>query len=341
MNNDTLKDQKFIRRCIQLGEMGTRASMPNPCVGAVIVYQDEIIGEGYTSQYGGSHGEVNAIHSVKKVKHLKEATLYVSLEPCSHYGKTPPCANLIVEKQIKRVVIGTLDPNPKVAGKGVQILKDAGIEITVGVLEDEVKWSLRYFLKSITKKRPYVTLKWAESRDGFIARENGRAVKITNSTTQILTHRMRSEHQGILCGWKTVVNDQPKLDNRLWTGPTPKVIVIDLHQKLNNDSHFQQQAKWWRIVHTASERENDILVEKDNLDEILNILYEKDIHSLFVEGGAFTHQQFIDTQLWDECYKYIGNVEINKGISAPKLTNNQLFERFEIKEDLVMRYVSL
>ena len=341
MNNDVSKDQKFIRRCIQLGEIGLRASMPNPCVGAVIVYQDRIIGEGFTSEYGGSHGEVNAFNSVKDedLKYLKESTLYVSLEPCSHYGKTPPCANLIVEKKIKRVVIGTLDPNPKVAGKGVEILQNAGIDVTVGILEEEVRWSLRYFLKSITEKRPYITLKWAESKNGKIAGAGGQTVKITGSATQILTHCLRSRHQGILCGWKTIVNDQPKLDNRLWSGISPQVVVFDLNQKLNNHEYFNTKREWWRIVKSQAVRANDIHVENEHLQQILETLYQKGIHTLFVEGGAYTHQQFIDNNLWDECYKYIGNAIIEHGVKAPHLSNCRLVEEKNIEKDKILHYL--
>lgn len=330
----------FMRRCLQIAENGRQAAMPNPSVGAVIVFQNRIIGEGYTSAYGGAHGEVNAIRSVAEEnnRHLAEATLYVSLEPCSHYGKTPPCADLIIRHKIPHVVIGTTDPNPLVAGNGIQKLKDAGIRVTVGILEDACKWSLRKFLISVRKKRPFITLKWAESSHRKTAGTDGTPVRITSSSTQILTHKLRSEHQGILCGWKTVFHDHPALDNRLWTGKAPQVIVIDLQQKLNENSYFRSKTDWWRIVTGQSDRINDISVTETDTESILKQLYMKGIQSIFVEGGSYTHQQLIDAHLWNQCYVYQGITDLTEGIDAPALTNSTLVDSYYLESDLIQVY---
>ncbi len=330
----------FMRRCLQIAENGWQAAMPNPSVGAVIVFQNRIIGEGYTSAYGGAHGEVNAIKSVAEedIIHLTEATLYVSLEPCSHHGKTPPCADLIIRHKIPHVVVGTTDPNPLVAGNGIRKLKDAGILVTVGILEDACKWSLRRFLISVQQQRPFVTLKWAESSHRKISRKDGTPVRITSSSTQILTHKFRSEHQGLLCGWKTVFHDQPALDNRLWTGKAPQVIVIDLQQKLNKNSYFQSKTDWWRIITGQSERINDISVTETDIAAILRQIYRKGIQSIFVEGGSYTHQQLIDAHLWDECYIFQGKTKLPEGINAPTLTNSTLISSYYLESDLIQIY---
>lgn len=335
-----LTHEYFMHRCLQIAENGRQAAMPNPCVGAIIVFENRIIGEGYTSAYGGAHGEVNAIRSVAEqdIPLLSRSTLYVSLEPCSHYGKTPPCADLIVSHKIPHVVIGTMDPNPLVAGNGVQKLKEAGIQVTTGILEKECQWSLRRFLISVLNKRPFITLKWAESSNHKIAQNDGTPVRITSSSTQALTHKLRAEHQGILCGWKTIFHDQPALDNRLWIGKSPLVIVLDLHQKLNNHSYFQTKSDWWRIVAGKSDRSNDIITDDTTLQYILQLLYQKGIQSIFVEGGSYTHQQFIDSALWDECYIYQGKVNIPDGIAAPLLNHSVLNNSYCLESDLIQIY---
>lgn len=335
--------QEFLmKRCLQIAENGQSLAIPNPSVGALIVYQNRIIGEGHTSQYGGPHAEVNAFRSVQEndLPLLPFSTLYVTLEPCSHFGKTPPCVNLIIEQQIKKVVIGTKDPHPLVGGNGIQKLQDAGIETIVGVLEKECQWSLRKFLVPIEKQRPYITLKWAESSNHKVALNTGQAVKITSSTTQVLTHQLRAEHQGILCGWKTVFFDQPALNNRLWTGNSPQVIIIDLNQKLNNNEYFNSKKDWWRIVNGESNRTNDIIITENGLKDILQILLQKGIQSIFVEGGSYTLQQFIDLQLWDECYVYQGDVFIENGLDAPILNNHQLIQQFFLEKDAIHIYQS-
>lgn len=343
MTENSFSHEFLMQRCLQIAENGKLLAMPNPSAGALITYQGRIIGEGHTSEYGGPHAEVNAIRSVAEndLPLLPFSTLYVTLEPCSHFGKTPPCVQLIIEKGFKKVVIGTKDPHPLVGGKGIQKLQEADIEILVGVLEEECKWSLRKFLVPINLERPFVTLKWAESTNRKIALKSGESVKITSSTTQVLTHQLRAEHQGILCGWKTVFYDQPSLNNRLWSRNSPQVIVIDLNQKLNDNEYFNSKKDWWRIVKGESNRANDLIIYENSLNDILHILLQKGIQSIFVEGGTHTIQQFIDHQLWDECYIYQGDIFIENGLDAPNLNNQQLTQQYKLEEDTVNIYKSI
>lgn len=342
MKENSFSYEFLMLRCLQIANNGKLMAMPNPSVGAIIVYQDRIIGEGHTSPFGGPHAEVNAIQSIDEndLKFLPFSTLYVTLEPCSHFGKTPPCVNLILEHKIPKVVIGTKDPHPLVGGKGIQMLQEAGIETIVGVLEKECQWSLRKFLVPIEFNRPYITLKWAESNNRKVGFNTGEAVKITSSTTKVLTHQLRAEHQGILCGWKTVFHDQPALNNRLWSGNSPQVIIIDLNQKLNGLKYFSTKEDWWRIVNGQSSRKNDIVVTENSLNKILQILLQKGIQSIFVEGGSHTLQQFIDLQLWDECYVYQGNIFIENGLDAPLLKNQQFIQQFKLEEDVIQIFKS-
>ena len=222
-------DEKYIRRCIELASNGLCNAAPNPMVGAVIVHNGKIIGEGYHAKCGEGHAEVNAIRSVKDDTLLKEATIYVSLEPCSHYGKTPPCADLIISKGIPRVVVGCIDPFSQVSGRGIRKLREAGIDVTVGVLEEECKNLIRRFVTFNTQKRPYITLKWAESADGYIDinRENGSPVVLSTPVTSMYVHKQRAEHKAILVGRRTALLDNPSLTTRNWYGKNPLRLVID------------------------------------------------------------------------------------------------------------------
>ena len=234
------KDEKYIRRCIQLARNGLCNAAPNPMVGAVIVYQDRIIGEGYHARCGEGHAEVNAIRSVKDESLLKDSTIYVSLEPCSHYGKTPPCADLIIRKGIPRVVVGCTDPFPLVAGRGIRKLKEAGIDVKVGVLEEECKQLIKRFVTLNIKKRPFVTLKWAQSADGFIdvERTSGKPVVLSTPITSMYVHKQRAEHQAILVGRRTALLDNPSLTVRNWYGKNPLRLVIDKDLSLPSDLHL-------------------------------------------------------------------------------------------------------
>ena len=295
-----MTDEKYMRRCIQLAQNGRMNAQPNPMVGAVIVYQDRIIGEGYHVRCGEGHAEVNACASVKKENEhlLKDSTIYVSLEPCSHYGKTPPCADLLISKGFRRCVIGCQDPFAKVQGRGIKKLKDAGIEVTVGVLEEACKALNKRFMTYHGKKRPFVTLKWAESADGFI---DGH---ISNVYTQMVCHKRRAEHQAILVGRKTYEIDKPSLNVREWTGKSPKRYVAS-SQLLTLPEGFQ-------------------LIQSTSVDNILQRLYEDGIQTVLVEGGAELLQSFINSGLWDECYIDKGALTLNGKVKAPVLSNAAL-----------------
>lgn len=286
--------------------------MPNPSVGAVLVHNNRIIGEGCTSPFGGPHAEVNAIAFAKAntPELLAEATLYVSLEPCSHYGKTPPCAHLIIESGIKHVIIGCIDPFAKVAGAGIKILEEAGCKVEVGVLEERCIYSHRRFFTFHQKNRPFIILKWAQSIDGCIApmqKDHQSPVWISNAFSRQLVHKWRSEEMGILVGGKTVLDDNPSLTTRDWHGPSPLRIVIDSRKNLpENAAVFDEKAKTLRVT-TAKP------------SEICESLYKQGIQSIIIEGGATTLQRFIDADLWDEARVFTGNITIDQGISAPRL----------------------
>ncbi len=293
-------DEKYMRRCIQLARNGRKNAQPNPMVGAVIVHDDRIIGEGYHVRCGEGHAEVNACASVKKEDEhlLRESTIYVSLEPCSHYGKTPPCADLLVSKGFKRCVIGCQDPFAKVQGRGIQKLREAGIDVSVGVLEEECKTLNKRFMTFHGKQRPFVTLKWAESEDGFI---DGH---ISNTYTQMVCHKRRAEHQAILVGRKTWEADKPSLTVREWYGSSPKRYVVS-SQSLTLSDGFH-------------------LIQTTRVEGILKRLYEDGIQTVLVEGGAELLQSFIDSGEWDECYVEKGDLTLCGRVKAPVLSNAAL-----------------
>ncbi|WP_309609816.1 bifunctional diaminohydroxyphosphoribosylaminopyrimidine deaminase/5-amino-6-(5-phosphoribosylamino)uracil reductase RibD [Flavobacterium sp.] len=307
--------EKYINRCIQLSKNGLVAAMPNPSVGAVIVFEDKIIGEGYTSVYGGNHAEVNAINSVIDKSLLSKSTIYVSLEPCSHFGKTPPCCDLIIKFKIPNVVVGTVDPNIKVAGNGIKKLMEAGANVTVGILENECKESNKRFFTFHKKKRPYIILKWAESMDGFIApstKENKKPVWITNQYSRQLVHKWRSEEHSILVGTQTVIDDNPKLDVRDWTGKNPIRIVLDQNNRIPKESLiFDKCAKTLLI-------NSEIIYFNENIAfQITKYLFDNSIQSVIIEGGSQTLQTFIDSNLWDEARIFKGRVTFKNGVKAP------------------------
>ena len=326
------EDEKYIFRCIQLARNGAGNVSPNPMVGAVVVYNGKIIGEGYHIHYGKAHAEVNAISSVKDKSLLKHSTLYVSLEPCSHYGKTPPCADLIIEKQIPRVVVGCKDPFSQVAGRGIDKLVKAGIEVKVGVLEKECKELIKRFTIFHALHRPYILLKWAESADGYIdkIRTGGKPVVLSSPLTSMLTHKKRSEADAIMIGSRTALLDNPSLTVRNWKGKNPIRILIDKHLSLPSKLHlFDQQVK--TIVFTAKQKESSQELEYITIDFSLNILpqimdhlYRKGIQSVLVEGGAVLLQSFIDLGLWDEIFVEQTSLLLTNGIKSPKIKNNSV-----------------
>ena len=307
-----------MQRCIQLAKNGIQGARPNPMVGAVIVapltshsspLTSRIIGEGYHVRCGQGHAEVNAFASVHPEDEplLKDATIYVSLEPCSHYGKTPPCADLIIKKGVRRVVVGTIDPFAEVKGRGIRKLQDAGIEVTVGVLEKECQWLNRRFFTYHSKHRPYIILKWAQTANGFID-DHGKALQISNEQTQMLSHQLRAEEDAILVGHTTESKEHPQLTVRHWHGPNPKRVVLT-HQR--------------------------------PLSQLIDDLYQQGIQSLIVEGGRQTHESFLAAGLWDEIRVETGAMTVADGTRAPQLPANiSLLSRETYGANTLYRYVS-
>ena len=320
------KDEKYISRCLQLARNGLCTTAPNPMVGAVIVRKDTIIGEGYHIRCGESHAEVNAIRSVKDESLLKESTLYVSLEPCSHYGKTPPCADLIIEKGIPKVVVGCMDPFSLVAGRGIDKLRQAGIEVTVGVLEEECRRLIKHFIIFNTQRRPYITLKWAESADGFIDinRTEGKPIVLSSPLTGMVVHKKRAEHDALLVGHRTALLDNPSLTTRNWYGKNPVRLVID--KDLTLPSHlslFNEEAPTYIFTQKEPLHSDAGFVRLnfgcDILPQIMEFLYEKKLQSLLVEGGSMLLQSFIDSDLWDEAYIEQSPIFLKEGVAAPTI----------------------
>jgi len=326
------KDDFFMSRCIQLAKNGKVNTAPNPMVGAVIINNDKIIGEGYHVKYGENHAEVNAIHSVKEPELLKNSTIYVSLEPCSHYGKTPPCADLIIEKGIPKIVVGCVDPFNKVSGKGIQKLRNAGRDVKVGILEKECLELNKNFILANTLNRPYIILKWAQSADGFIDKERngGRPVLFSSPFTQMLVHKKRSEVDAVLVGTKTAFLDNPSLTVRLWYGKNPIRIVLDKGLNLPSSLYlFDNSVK--TFVFTEKEKENSLNIKYITLNfdvdlpqKILNTLQSLQVQSLIIEGGKTTIQNFIDLNLWDEAYIEKSEIILGSGVKSPVLNNKKL-----------------
>jgi len=326
----------FMQRALDLAELGKGAVRPNPLVGCVLVHEGKIIGEGYHKQYGGPHAEVHAITSVTELNLLSAATAYVSLEPCSHYGKTPPCANLLIQKGIKSVVVATLDPNPLVAGKGVKLLQEAGISVQVGLLEQEARWQNRRFFCQQEKKRPYVILKWAQTQDGFIARENFDSKWISCAQSRQLVHQWRAEEQAILVGKNTALHDNPRLNVRDWTGSDPIRVVLDSKSELPVDLHlFDQEIPTLCYNLLKSEKLPNLeWVQLPQLspEALLADLHTRQIQSVLIEGGRQTLAQFLAAGLWDEARVFTAPIEFERGIAAPKLTQTPA-ESHAIEED--------
>lgn len=325
----------YMNRCLTLSKNGLVAAMPNPSVGAVIVYDNKIIGEGCTSPYGGNHAEVNAILAVKDKSLLSKSTLYVSLEPCSHFGKTPPCCDLIIKNGIPHVVVGTVDSNIKVAGEGIKRLQNAGVNVIVGVLESACREANKRFFTFHEKKRPYVILKWAQTQDGFISpatKKEKKPVWITNVYSRQLAHKWRSEEQAILVGTNTVVEDNPKLDVREWDGKNPVRIVLDQKNRISKESLiFDNCAK--SLLVTAS----IIDYSKNIAPQIMQYLYDNHLQSVIIEGGSQTLQTFIDANLWDEARVFIGRGHFSEGTKAPSLSG-KITQEIAIETDKLLIY---
>lgn len=332
------QDKLFMQRALQLAGYGKSTVSPNPMVGCVIVYDDKIIGEGWHQKAGEPHAEVLAIRSVENKELLKSATAYVTLEPCAHYGKTPPCAELLVEKQLRKVVIGAIDPNPLVAGKGIEILKKAGIEVETAVLEQECLEINKAFFTFMEKKRPYIVLKWAQTADRFIARENFDSKWISNPLSRQLVHKWRTEIDAILVGKNTVKYDDPQLTARDWSGKNPMRLVIDHNLALRNDLKIFDAEQKTMLFYSLDQKiekqgvEFVQLKDDDFLGDMMKHFHQEKIQSVLVEGGAQTVQSFIDAGLWDEARIFIAPVSFEKGIKAAELKNHQLVSQENIQD---------
>lgn len=339
----------YMQRCLQLAQKGAGWVAPNPMVGAMLVFQDQIIGEGYHAHYGQPHAEVNCINSVseKNKAKIQEATLYVSLEPCVHFGKTPPCTNLIIAEKIKKVVIGCMDPFAEVNGKGAAKLKEAGVEVIGPVLEKEAIEMNKRFFNFHLKQRPFVILKWAQTADEFIGVQN-KAIKISNDYMQRLVHDWRSEEAAILVGTQTATTDNPQLNNRFSSGPSPLRMVIDRTLQLNPLLHLlnDQQPTWvfntFKNETKSAVRYVQLPAQQSLIEPILEYAYEQQVQSILVEGGAKLLQSFIDQELWDEARVIQSNHSIGNehmdGIQAPHLLNAILTQTEKVGTDIIHYY---
>ena len=316
-----MNDEKYIQRCLDLAVLGQYYVAPNPMVGAVLVADDRILAEGWHQAYGGPHAEVNCFADAERrgitEEQIHQATLYVSLEPCSHYGKTPPCADLILRKRPKRVVVGMEDPNPQVSGNGIAKLRQAGIEVTCGVLENECRSLNKRFICLMEKHRPYVILKWAQTRDGFIDDNSAKPLLISSPLTKQLVHKMRAENMAILVGARTVEKDRPRLRTTRWNGRDPLRIALDHHPE------GKDYTGW--------------LVYSDNTEwpHVLADLAQRGIHSVIVEGGATVLNHILQTGIYDEVHVEVSENTCSDGVKAPEwnlqnnLAKNLCIEKYE------------
>ena len=332
------REISYMRRALDLAVLGRGNVSPNPMVGCVIVHNHCIIGEGYHQHYGEAHAEVNAINSVKDKALLSASTLYVNLEPCSHYGKTPPCADLIVKYKLKKVVVANVDVNPLVAGKGLQKLKNAGIEVSVGLLEDEGKNLNKRFFTSVTKQRPYIILKWAETSDGFMARENFDSKWISNAYSRMLVHKWRTEEDAILVGTQTALHDNPQLNVRNWTGKNPLRVVLDRNLKLPKNLYLfdkQQETICYNLHKSEAELNLEFAKLKPDgfIHNVFQDLYFRKIQSIIIEGGSQLLHSLLEMGLWDEIRLFRSPQIFGKGITAPK-PQGTLFYQETIEDDV-------
>jgi diaminohydroxyphosphoribosylaminopyrimidine deaminase / 5-amino-6-(5-phosphoribosylamino)uracil reductase len=338
---------KYMQRCLNLAKKAAGNTSPNPMVGSVIVHNDTVIGEGFHRKCGEAHAEVNAVNSVKDKSLLKNSTLYVSLEPCAHVGKTPSCANMIIENKIPKIVIGSLDPFSLVNGKGIEMLKNAGRQTVVGVLEKECVALNKRFYTYHLKKRPYIILKWAQTKDGYIdyIRKPGTDTKafwITNEYCKTLVHKWRCEEDAIFTGTNTIILDNPQLTARNWFGKNPLRISIDEYCNFDkNYKIFDNQAETLIFNSLKTKNENNLKYYKidfnnDIVDQILNKLYELGIQSLIVEGGSVTLESFISKGLWDEARIFTGNHKFGKGVCAPAF--NHSYHKYEKYGNSELKY---
>lgn len=338
--NEQHTDELYMARCIQIATNGLGNTYPNPFVGSVIVHQNQIIGEGFTSAYGGSHAEVNAINSVKNQNLLEDSTLFVSLEPCAHFGKTPPCCDLIIQKKIPRVVVGTLDPFAKVNGEGIKRMQANGIDVKVGILEKDCLELNRRFFTFHQKKRPYIILKWAETADAFFSPKSAEQKWITNAYSKQLVHWWRTQEQAILVGKNTALIDNPQLNARLINKHSPIRLLIDQHLQIPNDFHLYDQSVKSIIFNSIKDEIDDEIYFKqidfnqNILPQVLKILYQENIQSVIVEGGVKTLNAFIEQNIWDEARILSSNEFWNDGIKSPELKGSLLIQKTILNDKL-------
>ena len=340
-----MTDEIYMQRCIDIAKRGIRAVAPNPMVGCVLVVEDKIIGEGYHERYGEAHAEVNAINNVSNQNLLKNATLYVSLEPCSHTGKTPPCCDLLIQKGIKKVIVGTKDPNPLVRGKGIEKLKNSGIEVSEGILKDQCLELNKRFFTFHEKQRPYVILKWAQTLDGFLdkIRKDGeeKINWISEPETKTLVHKWRSEEQSILVGRNTITNDNPSLTVRDYGGTNPIRLVIDSQLQISGNLNiYSKDAPTIVFNRVKDKKENNvewIKIKETSTSNILEELYRRGIQSVFVEGGSRTLQYFIIDNLWDEARVIVGQKYFKEGYKAP-IINKVPIKSMPFGKDMIHYY---
>lgn len=336
------QDIAFMRRCLELAAAGKYTCAPNPMVGSVIVYEGQIIGEGYHHHAGGPHAEVVAIRSVQNKSLLKDSTIYVSLEPCSHHGRTPPCSDLIIKSNIPRVKIATRDFNSLVNGKGIQKLKDAGLEVEEGIMEAEAQNLNAKFFTFHGECRPYITLKWAQSADRIIDPERSESNTgtqwISSTDSQVFAHQLRAEHQAILVGSNTVLNDNPSLDTRAFKGKDPIRIILDPSSRLSKDHKVFRDSNFIRFTRRP-EFKNDVLVKSNKplVEQVAEFAYQNGIQSILIEGGAYTLKGFIEKGMWDEAFVIEAPHLLKKGLQAPVM-NHKISELIPLGADRVKHY---
>ena len=335
-----------MRRALELAKLGSGYTSPNPMVGCVIVHDGKIIGEGWHRQYGGPHAEVNAVASVVDKSLLPKSQVYVTLEPCSHFGKTPPCADLIISHGVKHITICNTDPNPLVAGKGIKKLLDSGAQVKVGVLEDEGLELNKRFFTFIQKKRLFILLKWAETADGFIAGAQFKQQKISGAAAQRLVHKFRAQEQAILVGARTALHDNPKLSTRCWTGHNPTRLVIDRQLQLPGHLHLFDKSQP-TIVYNYKKHDQahenlhfvQLTEQEPLLPQLMQDLYKRNILSVMVEGGTYLLDSLLQENLWDEALVLLNTKKLlGEGIKAPEMRQGQLQESQTLEGDTLFRY---
>lgn len=339
-----INETEYMERCLFLAKLGMGKTAPNPMVGSVIVYNGQVIGEGYHKKYGDFHAEVNAINSVEDQSLLPESTLYVNLEPCAHHGKTPPCADLIIDKKIKRVVIGCVDSYAEVAGKGIERMRKNGIIVDVGILEKESRELNARFFTFHEQKRPYIILKWAQTLDGFIdisdsQKKDSKGLWITNNLCKKHVHKWRTQEQAILVGTKTALKDNPQLTVREWEGRNPIRLVLDKSLRLPENLHlFDNTVETYVFTEQPKDGLPNLSFIKVNFNnlwkEVFDFLYSKNIQSVIVEGGAEVLRSLIEAELWDEARVFVGNKYFFDGVAAPKLPVAHYKKESILEDDL-------